>query len=214
MKKHALIPFAVICACGIMVLAQAGPDEKFERYIAKSEVIQQPIFEKVFPGVEFRFETSIMAMPSVKQVGGWLEEKRFRMPRDFNLLYKKVADSSKATISERIEAFIRLNYWLKDPNLTIITQEEVSIEREKYTLNHRAVIHMQDQKENMEEIELLIWFRDDEIKLVEIYKDGKPQHSPLLRFSHYTDEIILELSGGDPCPWSLGDYHCTGGRSY
>lgn len=195
MKKHVLIPIAVICACSMMILAQAGPREEFTRAILKTESIQHPIFEKVFPGIEFRVETSEVTLPFSRRVVGWFQDERFIMTDDFNFLFRKVADSSKASVEEIIEAFIRLGYWLQDPDLTVVTQEKVSIEKDIYKMNHRAIIKMQRKNRDLEVLELLIMFNDIKIKKVKVYKDGKPVHSPPLLHGYGLDEVNLVIGG-------------------
>jgi hypothetical protein len=200
MKKYALMAFALICACSLTVLAQPGTRDGFTKAINKTEKIQHPVFEKVFPGIKFSVETSSVTLPFAKRVVGWFQGERFIMTDEFNFLYDKVADSSRASVDERMEAFIRLCYWRQDPDLTVLSQEEVSIKKNRYIMNRRIVIQLHHENRGSEDLEVLIRLHDKRIRTVYIYKDGRPVGSPRVRYwssvgMDELDEIELVITG-------------------
>ncbi|TKJ41093.1 hypothetical protein CEE37_05345 [candidate division LCP-89 bacterium B3_LCP] len=211
MKKQLLIPLLVVCLCAVTQIALA--DDYWDRYknsLRLAEKIEHPIFEKVFPGVEFRIAEDRSITPKAKKIIGLFEDEMFLMTNEFNFLYAKVVDSSKANVNERIEAFIRLGYWLQDPVLKVIKQEEVEVEKRDITMNHRTVIRMMNYSKQIKEYDIFIVYKSNLVMKNIVYCDGKLQHSlPLHYYGKIgLDEINLDIYGDiEICPWSPEFYN-------
>jgi len=156
---------------------------KFEDGIIGSETIHHPLLEKVFPGVEFIEETSACTMPHSKRIVAIFSGKTWRMTAEFNVLYGNVSHSVPITVDERLEAFVRLMYWPRDPNVKILTREPVNIKRIAYTLNHRLVIEREAEVFGIRhggiKTEILIALDLNQITSVEVRDDfGKGFGTP------------------------------------
>ena len=178
---------------------------KFEDGIIGSETIHHPLLEKVFPGVEFIEETSACTMPHSKRIVAIFSGKTWRMTAEFNVLYANVSHSVPITVDERLEAFVRLMYWPRDPNVKILTREPVNIKRIAYTLNHRLVIEREAEVFGIRhggiKTEILIALDLNQITSVEVRDDfGKGFGTPGI----FRPILINSLDD------SLGDWKCTG----
>lgn len=117
------------------------------------------------------------------------------MPYSFNLLYAQVADSSRASLDEKVEAFVRLAYWTRDPDLEIVKQEEVKIEKRRYTFNRRVIMNLDYNRCGIKQIELLMVIDRDQIRRVEVYEDGKKRSLIKPHLIGAGDQINLQISG-------------------
>lgn len=96
------------------------------------------------------------------------------MPYEFNELYTRAADKSGAELQARVEAFLRLAYWLDDPNLRILRQGKTPIAGDGYTLNHRALIVKKRTTGSSDTLQLKLRINNKEIKEVTEYRGLQP----------------------------------------
>jgi len=94
-----------------------------------------------------------------------------------------------------IEAFVRLTYWLWDPDPKIIKQEKIKIEKEGVLYSHRVILSLNYMMPGITQLELLVQIRNDQIAEVAVYENGHRRGwiGPALLGS--TDDATLAISG-------------------
>lgn len=195
MKRQIFFWAAVICLTTAAIMANGQTTDPFEKGIVDSVTIEHPIFAKVFPGVQFMIVTSGISLPPQQRIYGYFGGERFGMTWDINLLYDGVKERSRATENERVEAFMRLEWWLWDTELEIINLENVNIEKYGTLYTHRAVVNLRYLKPEKEQFEMLVQIYQDQIRRAEIYKEGHRRWviKPILL--GFADDVLLQIGG-------------------
>ncbi len=199
MKKQIILPIVVFCVCIFANLVSASKRDPFEKFIVNVVEIEHPIFEKVFPGVVFKEETLCSSRP-MKRTVTWIGEEKMFMPGEFNRIYAQAGDTSVSSY-EMMEAYIRLTFWGDDPELKIVTQEEVSIKHRYRSYNYRVVVDLDrgdyfDDRQmkfvkNIVKMELVFLIENDQIIEVLRSENGKPIGSITPVLINSTDNIEL-----------------------
>ncbi len=82
----------------------------FEKHIIDSTKIEEPILEKVFPGVEFLLQTSDITRPPSKRIIGKFNNERFYLLDDINKLLIQFENDKRVSLEDKTEAFLFLYF--------------------------------------------------------------------------------------------------------
>ncbi|MCX6641266.1 MAG: hypothetical protein NTW14_12455, partial [bacterium] len=195
MKKLLILALLTLCVSAIAFADKPIPKDPFDEFFQESIPIHHPLFEKVFPGVEFKIEL-MASLPPQERLVGWIGGERLFMPAQFNELYAFVAKVSKSNLDEKVEALVRLMYWLRDDSIEIVKQEEVAIEKDGFEFNRHIILNMKTRSGKQSQLELFIVIKDGEVKHTEYLKNGEWRTFPLR--NGQTDDETLTIYGVTP----------------
>jgi hypothetical protein len=196
MKRNVFILALALCLCAglarsaFAAFSQGGRDYW---YFREHPVVSHPILTKVFPGVEFRVVLGLW--PTVNGVHAYLNNDSLIMPISYNLLYVKIADSARATLNERIEAFVRLALWTKTDSLTIENIESIRVEDFGAIYNYRVRISFPSRAMNRYR-ELIMQINDQgKIQSVISVQYGRYVHLWSMFSAVDSDDATLAVGG-------------------
>jgi predicted outer membrane repeat protein len=203
-KKMMLVGLTIMMFSGSLFAGGGGSKQsRFEDYISDSLKIEHPLFQKVFPRVEFFVESSYITIPQQRRIVGKLDGKIFGLPIEFNKLFKEISENSKATIEEKMELFTLFYFWLQDENSTLLSIEQTNEEIDDIIFNYKIQVIV-----NKSKYEVFIKIISNQIKRVEFYHEGK--RSNLLNLSLASidfRDVNISIVGITPITYGFNNHY-------
>ena len=114
--------------------------ENFDDYIVDSVKIEHPLFEKIFPGVEFIIYTSDITRPATKIIKGRYRSKSYFLPEGINKLYKLFENDKSASLEDKLKVFLLLFYIQRGDslNFTDFLLSKISKQIDGRDFNYKA----------------------------------------------------------------------------
>ena len=144
-------------------------------YIIDSVKIEHPLFNKVFPGVEFILYTSEITMPNHKFIKGKYQNKFYFLPQEINKLFSALNEQQRSSIEDRINVCLQFFFWNRLDTLKYI--KNLPCDKTEKIIEKRNYSYKVNFRISNELYEIFIQVIDKQIGSIEIYINNNRAYS-------------------------------------